>query len=118
MRNGKRNGWPLWLCRLIRLPVHDPAGAWVAECWLEWPTCRGSTMWRERFATVEHARRAAVSASRSLDFHLPRGEFGLKWGVRLALPADRPDPICTTYMPGHRLHRGEHWHAHPLRRVD
>lgn len=117
--SARRYGWPAWVLRLFGVPVHNPAGQWVAEVWLEWEVTRGSTMCRERFDTTAQAERAARSAARTIDYWLPqRDDFGIRWGVRRALPNERGDPIWTTAMPGSRNHAGEHWSAHPWNRRD
>jgi hypothetical protein len=46
-------------------------GEWVAEVWLEWPICRGSTMYRQRFRFRWMARLAVRFHALLLDAHLP-----------------------------------------------
>jgi hypothetical protein len=108
------NTWPNWIKRLFGVPVSTPDGRWVAEAWLEWEICRGSTLYRERFDRPDAAAKAARRAAGSLDFHLPKGDFGIQWGVRLACENDTERRIWSPYMPGSRNCRGEHRNSHPL----
>jgi hypothetical protein len=99
-------------------PPHDPDGVWVAEAWVEWEICRGSTLYRERFNSIGHAECAAKKGARDLDFWLPRRwGMGIKWGVRRACSADTGHHIWSPYMPGSKHCTGEHRTAHPLERV-
>lgn len=115
----------------------DACGDFVAEVWLEWPICRGSTMYRGRFATAARAEAHVRSAARLLDTWLPKTylaedyfgrpyredyEFGIRFGVRTLTSHEREQGVSeflTTRMPGHRGHQGEHRCAHPsLREPD
>jgi len=99
----------------LYVPIPDPSGAWVAEAWLEWEICRGSTLYRERFATIKDAERAARRGARCLDYFLPPAEgMGIKWGVRRACEADGNHGIWSPYMPGSKHYSGEHATVHPL----
>ena len=106
-----------WIRQLFGRPVHNPYGAWVAEVWLEWEICRGSTLYRERFCRKEDAARMAESHARTLDAWLPqREDVGIAWGVRKACNADTGHAIWSPCMPGSRGYCGEHREAHPLQR--
>ena len=68
---------------IFKSPVHKPDGIWVAEAWLVWGICTGSTMYRERFDSNKDAAWAAKRAAKKLDWWLPQGEnFGIRYGVR------------------------------------
>lgn len=110
----------------------DACGDFVAEVWLEWPMCRGSTMYRGRFATAARAEAHVRGAARLLDMFLPKSyltedysgrpyrepyDFGILFGVRALTPHEREQGVSeflTTFMPGHLGHQGEHRCAHPL----
>ena len=112
----------------------DACGDFVAEVWLEWPLCRGSTMYRGRFATAARAETYVRSAARLLDTWLPKTyraedclgrpyredyEYGIQFGVRALTPHEREHGVSeflTTRMPGQRGHQGEHRCAHPSMR--
>ena len=108
------NTWPNWVKRLFKVPIHNPEGVWVAEAWLEWEICTGSTLYRERFDIKEDAAKAARKAAASLDFYLRDGDFGISWGVREACDKDTGRRIWSPYMPGSKNSRSEHRLAHPL----
>lgn len=109
----------------------DACGDFVAEVWLEWLTCRGSTMYRGRFATAARAEAHVRGAARLLDTFLPKSylledwsgkpyredyDFGIHFGVRPLTTHEREHGVSeflTTRMPGHRGHQGEHRCAHP-----
>jgi hypothetical protein len=108
---GARN----WIRRLFGRPAHSPKGPWVAEAWLEWDICPGSTLYRERFDTRENAAWAAKAWAKELDWRLPhRDDMGIKWGVRKACEFDTERAIWSPYMPGTRNYCGEHRNSHPL----
>lgn len=110
----------------------DPNGTFVAEAWLEWEICRGSTMFRAAYSTAARAERAARLAAKLLDRELPlhyRAEysngrrywesygFDIRFGVRPLAPSEQRNGvfrIWTTDMPGTKEHQGEHASAHPL----
>ena len=115
----------------IFAPRKTGSGDFVAEVWLEWPLCRGSTLYRQRFA---HQWQAAVFAklyAMLLDWVLPtywrttdylgrpcreRYDYGIYFGVRAATAEEAQSfaPLWTTTLPGHAGHAGEHAQAHPL----
>lgn len=129
--------WSKHSMAVERLRAADARGDFVAEVWLEWPVCRGSTLYRGRYATraraVDHARRAA----QVLDSVLPRTyraedwggkpyreayDYGVRFGVRPLTTHEREFGVrefLETSMPGHKGHQGEHRCAHPsLREPD
>lgn len=114
-----------------REPKSDPQGQYVAEVWLQWYFGRGSTMFRERYATLDQAAHAVKRRAKILDAKLPKfyvdtdwsgrkilleHEFGIEFGVRQITPqeSERFRPVWTTSMPGERGYAGEHSSAHPL----
>ena len=95
-------------------PKHTPTGMWVAEVWLEWDICTGSTMYRQRFVHRDEALTAVRRAAQKLDWLLPDQDFGIKYGVRESVEADTGNEIWCAVMPGSPDYCGEHWQAHPL----
>jgi len=105
---------------------------WVAECWLEWPVCRGSTLYRRSFKSARAAERSARRRAWLLDMLLPshyRAEyssgrpymesydFGIKWGVRMATSEESAkgvDRIWAPTLPGSNDFSGEHALGHPM----
>ena len=113
-------------------PRSDPNGRYVAEVWLEWEICRGSTMFRSRADTLVKAKAAAQRAARLADLWLPsayRAEysdgrpysepygFEIKWGVidTQKFPGKMwKDVPLTLVLPGRPGYTGEHRMCHPL----
>lgn len=109
----------------------DSEEKFVAEVWLEWEICTGSTMFRAAFSSAKRAERAARLAAKLLDLVLPRAypaeyssgrryyetyNFEIRWGVRAptGMESERGvSRIWTTVMPGSSSHQGEHASAHP-----
>jgi hypothetical protein len=106
-------------------------GEWVAEVWLEWPICRGSTMYRQRFRFRWMAYLAVRFHAFLLDAHLPthyrdtdwsgnpclyRYDYGIYYGVRklAASECERFHPFWSVDLPGSKEYHGEHASAHPL----
>lgn len=130
-------GWVLCLPRGLLAQVRRTRRAvfgprkWVAEVWLEWPLCRGSTLYRSSFRWRWLAMLSARWHAWRLDTELPRGwrdidylgrpywepyEFGVYWGVRRPTPRERrfgAYSIWSPKLPGHKGYRGEHPSAHP-----
>lgn len=115
----------------MRMPGVKPDGTYVAEVWLEWPICTGSTLYRQRFSSYESATNAVRVAAKLLDECLPRKyrdtdylgrsiyldyDYGIHFRVRQATPSDTTDEIWSPNLPGHREFNGEHASAHPLMR--
>ena len=95
--------------------VHVPDGEWVAEAWLVWDICTGSTMYRERFNTKEEAHEAAKKNAAKLDRWTPSHQnFGISYGVRKANKFDNEHSIWSWALPGEPDYSGEYWQAHPL----
>lgn len=112
----------------------DAKGDWVAEVWLEWEICKGSTLYRARFATEERAARAARANAWVLDMVLPtryKAEYsdgspywesycyGIHFGVRKLTAYEQVNGVHQFYtdvLPGHKGHEGEHPSAHPRER--
>lgn len=113
-----------------RGPAKD--SVWVAEIWLEWPVCRGSTMWRNGFRSKTLAYLVMRLRAWELDMALPRFcrstdylgrpcleryEYGILYGVRKLSPQEAAhgvQRVWTTRLPGHQGHAGEHRDSHPL----
>lgn len=109
----------------------DPGGTHVAEVWLEWEICRGSTLFRAAYATPARAARAAKLHAWLLHQLLPshyRAEysdgrpylepydFEVLWGVRPLVAFEEQNGVTVIWsplMPGTRSDRGEHRDAHP-----
>jgi hypothetical protein len=110
-------------------------GPFVAEVWLDWEICRGSTLYRQSF----HSKRAAAIYAKlyavMLDMTLPKYypaegwdgrvyyekyDFEIRFGVRAIVPSEveRFAPIFSKIMPGHSGYSGEHREAHPLLNLD
>ena len=110
--------------------------SYVAEVWLEWDICRGSTMYRATAKTRHGAWLKAKIAAMKLDFLLPKFywdtdwsgrrcryayEFGIHFGVRPLTDQEQQHgirAIWTTVMPGSREFAGEHASAHPWNELD
>lgn len=106
-------------------------GDHVAEVWLEWSLGRGSTMYRQRFATQKRAYLYVRVYAWALDLMLPRHysstdrygrrialrhDMSIMYGVRLATDAEKKDfqTIWSPGMPGTPAYSGEHADFHPL----
>jgi len=87
---------------------------WVAEVWLDWELCRGSTLYRERFDDFDDAGTSAKKAAKDLDWVLANRVFGIRWGVRRASKADNGLPIWSPHLPGSRNFCGERFEFHPF----
>lgn len=107
------------------------SGNYVAEVWLEWPICRGSTLYRQRFESQAKAERYARRAAALLDAILPthwrstdylerpcreKYDYGIYFGVRDIAPSEMQSfsAIWSPQLPGHKGYDGEHASAHPL----
>lgn len=117
--------------RELRARAADKAGPFVAEVWLDWPICRGSTMYRARFSTQHRAYLAAKSHAVWLDFLLPSAyraeysngrpywepyEFAIRFGVRELTEREKINGVSsmwTATLPGLAGHAGEHREGHP-----
>jgi hypothetical protein len=104
----------------------------VAEVWLEWPICRGATMFRATARTQARALVKAKLRAKLLDLVLPKtypGEdwsgrpvrysydFGILYGVRKPTAQEQEVgvvPIWTTVLPGYKGHAGENARSHPV----
>ena len=120
----------LFLC-LSRPSVRNK-GDFVAEVWLRWEICAGSTMYRKNFKTQRAAHIFAKLYAIILDGLLPRVyfsegwgggliknkyEYGISYGVRKMTEAERNGSfyrIYSTYLPGTDGFSGEHASVHPL----
>jgi hypothetical protein len=113
-------------------------GPYVAEVWLDWEICRGSTMYRQRFENKETAELFAKNAARYLDWILPthwrttdwsgrpyfeKYGYAIKFGVRSIDVVEDKDfqVVWATRLPGQQGitgagYGGEHREAHPLMR--
>ncbi|KVP75256.1 hypothetical protein WJ96_05730 [Burkholderia ubonensis] len=105
--------------------------SYVAEVWLDWDICRGSTMYRATAKTERGAQLKAKIAAMKLDVLLPKFymdtdwsgrpcryayDFGIKYGARNLTEREEKDgvtAIWTTSLPGTRDFAGEHPDAHP-----
>ena len=122
--------FPLYAPVLFR-PRQRTTGDWVAEVYLNWEICRGSTMYRQRFRTKEGAARFARFHAWILDRLLPRYyftegwsegsrvrntyDFAICWGVRRLVGHEttRFSTVWATTMPGASDFHGEHRDGHP-----
>jgi hypothetical protein len=105
---------------------------YVAEVWLEWPICRGSTLYRASARYKQVAWLKAKIAAMLLDLVLPRFyrdtdwsgrprryefEYGIHFGVRQTTAQEKQEGVrdfLNFSMPGSRRFKGEHSLAHPL----
>lgn len=102
---------------LVLKPGKNSKGNFVAEIWLVWPVCRGSTMYRQRFRWEWQARLFARFYALVLDGQLPRGwqttdyegytvheayDFEICFGVRPMTPAEEKSftALWATALPG------------------
>jgi hypothetical protein len=125
--------WLVYAVRRLTEPrLESTTGDFVAEVWLDWEICRGSTMYRQRFVSEKEALSEVRNRARLLDRVLPthyrtegwsgemrleRYEFEIRWGVRRVTDAERLDgvrPVWSLALPGTEEYRGEHASAHPL----
>jgi hypothetical protein len=84
----------------------------VAEVWLEWPICRGATMFRASARTQARALVKAKLRAKLLDLL-----FGILYGVRKPTAQEQQVgvvPIWTTVLPGYKGHAGENARSHPV----
>ena len=109
--------------------------SYVAEVWLEWEICRGSTMYRATAKTRFGAWLKAKFAAMMLDCLLPAWywdtdwsgrrrrhvyEYGIHFGARKLTESEQQAgvrTIWTTVLPGSRAFKGEHSMAHPCHAV-
>lgn len=110
--------------------------SYVAEVWLEWEICRGSTMYRATAKTRLGAWLKAKLAAMTLDCLLPTWywdtdwsgrrcryayEYGIHFGVRKLTEREQQEgvrTIWTAVLPGSRKFEGEHSMAHPWNDVE
>lgn len=120
------------LSAVLRIAASPLVGEYIAEVWLEWPTCRGSVMYRQRYrwqwmAIADMRLRAAV-----LDLVLPRYwltsdrldrvirmpyPYGISYGVRRPTDSERlfgVNSVWSTRLPGQSGHSAEHREGHPV----
>ena len=114
-------------------PRPGKQGGWVAEVWMDWDICRGSTLYRQCFRTKQMAWLFAKLYALRLDLILPstyaaegwdgnpqwfKYEFAIHWGVRTRAPRESTangfSPIWSPAMPGEKGFAGEHASAHPV----
>lgn len=112
-------------------PRQKNKGDIVAEVWLEWPICRGSTMYRQRFSSKWQATLFVRFYALILDWQLPKGwattdylgrptveayEFGIAYGIRKLKSQEEVTfhPVWSVELPGHTGYTGEHALAHPM----
>lgn len=104
----------------------------VVEVWLEWPICRGSTMYRASFRyrwwAIAMMRYHALKLDWLLPTHyrasdwsgqsyLEKHEYGIYYGLRQPTEVERlhgVTAVWSTVMPGHPGYSGEHAASHPL----
>lgn len=130
---GLASGLFLMHSKQLLQPRKGRQGDWVAEVWLEWEVCRGSTMYRQRFSQRWMAYLAVRFHAIVLDGLLPthyrdidwsgrpcwyHHEYAILYGVRKVLPQEAKDfcPVWSEELPGKRGYRGEHPMSHPLER--
>lgn len=116
-----------------RLPLPDKEGVgnYVAEVWLEWEICQGSTLYRQRFPDMKSAELEVRRAAKELDSLLPthyrvegyngrpqweKYGFQIQFGVRELSEQEKENfnVIWSPYMPGQSQYSGEHATAHPM----
>ncbi len=105
---------------------------YVAEVWLEWPICRGSTLYRASFRwrwwAIAMMRYHALKLDWILPTHyrasdwsgrayLERHEYGIFYGLRQPTDFEQVHGVTSVWspvMPGYSGYSGEHASAHPL----
>lgn len=119
------------LCQWLGQPKAGQAGDFVAEVWLDWTICRGSTMFRQRYASAREAEEAVRWRAKLLDELLPTRfrdtdasgtpiwvshDYSINYGVRRLTAQEREQfqVVWSTLLPGVGGYRGEHPSAHPL----
>ncbi len=120
----------LLLC--ISRPSRKNKGDFVAEVWLRWEICAGSTLYRQNFRTQRAAIVFAKLYAIILDWLLPtvyltegwngepvenRYEYEICYGVRKMTESERNGAfyrIYSRYLPGTNGFSGEHASVHPL----
>lgn len=70
----------LLACVAPRRP--DDTGEYVAEVYLTWFFGKGSTLFRQRYASMQRAQRAARLQARFLDLILPKYYWAEDWSGR------------------------------------
>lgn len=115
-------------------PATGSSGTFVAEVWLDWEVCRGSTLYRQRFGSLAQATRYVTAYARLLDLLLPahysvtdrrgrvvpeRYNYAIRYGVRAITDPEKASfrSFLSVGMPGGPLDTGEHASAHPLLRT-
>jgi hypothetical protein len=106
-------------------PKAKTTGSWVAEVWIDWEICHGSTMYRQRFNTKWGAYLAVRARAFGLDFLLPssywdtdwsgkpvriKHEFCIRYGVRRLSEKEQEtfNTVYSTVLPGEEGCRAEH----------
>lgn len=112
-------------------PREDDSGDFVAEVWLEWEICSGSTLYRRRFSDPVDAEHAVRKAAKALDDILPthyrvegyygrteweKHGFSIRFGVRDIQESEKAHfrGIWSPHLPGESSFSGEHASAHPM----
>jgi len=123
-------GLLLFLSPQLLTPTKAGSGSFIAEIWLKWPVCRGSTLYRQRFRYHWMAHCFAKVYAVALDCFLPthyrcsdcsgrsymeKYDYGIIFGVRKATACEHAEfrPIWSPVLPGHTGFAGEHASAHP-----
>jgi hypothetical protein len=113
----------LFHCEALFAPRKPGKGGHIAEVWLEWDVCRGSTLYRQRFQTQWMAALFAKFYAVQLDWVLPthwrttdycgrpcleKYAYGLKFGVRPVSEAEAVEfwSIWSPHLPGPQATRG------------
>ncbi len=126
-------GMPIYAPALLRPRSAKSQGRYVAEVWLNWEVCRGSTMYRQRFRTKWGAYLQVKLHAMALDMALPRyyqdtdwsGKrclykhgFDILFSVRTLAKVEETDfqPLWSVAMPGSQGYSGEHAQGHPFLR--
>jgi hypothetical protein len=106
-------------------PKRKSSGDWVAEVWLDWEICAGSTMYRQRFKTQFGAYLAVRARAFALDYLLPQvywdtdwsgnpirleHEYSIRYGVRSLSAMEREafNTVYSTVLPGEKGCTAEH----------
>ncbi len=105
--------------------------SYVAEVWLEWPLCKGSTMYRAQARTKLGAYMKVRLAALLLDLLLPSKyrdtdylgrvhafsyDYGIAYCVRKLTESETQNGvrnIWSSVLPGHSGFHGEHRENHP-----
>lgn len=117
---------------VLRLAASPLQGEHIAEVWLEWPICRGSVMYRQRYrwkwmAVADMRLRASMlglvlpkywlstdNRDRVIRVEYP---YGISYGIRRPTACEflmGINSVWSVRLPGQAEHSAEHREGHPI----